>query len=214
MRSRCFTRFLYPIVSKSPIMKRMDLFHEKAEYQLLERILSALERLEQTSASTLSELKSVERTNLSTLSTLKSMDESIKKIERDLAPRLIAIEIVFTALPTPKGAFSMATPGPVVLTTAGQQTTASIVGFDQFGNLWTGPIPSVTYAIDDSSIATSTPNADGLTDLVTAVANGVANLTATLTSDEGALLTDTETVTVAIAPPPPPVLSSVKIAFA
>lgn len=106
--------------------------------------------------------------------------------------------------------------GAVTLTTAGQQATASILGFDQFGNPWTGAIPPVSYSIDDSTIATSTPNADGVTDVVAAVANGVANLDANLTTAEGLALSDTETVTVAIpvVPPPTPVLSSIKIAFA
>lgn len=107
--------------------------------------------------------------------------------------------------------------GAVTLTTAGQQATASILGFDQFGNPWTGAIPPVSYSIDDSTIATSTPNADGVTDVVAAVANGTANLTANLTTVEGLALTDTEQVIVALAsapPPPTPVLSSIKIGFA
>lgn len=110
----------------------------------------------------------------------------------------------------------MATIGPVTLTTAGQNVTASIAGFDQFGNPWTGVIPPVTYTIDNPSVATSAPNADGLTDGVTAVTNGVANLTATLTSAEGLALTDVETVTVNISGGGggTPVLSSIKIQFA
>jgi hypothetical protein len=132
------------------------------------------------------------------------------------SPKLSRIEIAFTAPSTSKGDVPMATQGPVTLTTAGQVTTASINGFDQFGNAWTGTIPPVTYAIDNPAFATSVPNADGLTDAVTAVANGVANLTATLTTVEGLALSDTESVTVAIpiVPPPTPVLSSIKIAFA
>lgn len=132
------------------------------------------------------------------------------------APKLYSIKIVFTALSTQKGVSPMATVGPVTLTTAGQVVTASIAGFDQLGNPWTGTIPPVTYAIDNSAIATSVPNADDLTDAVTAVSNGVANLTASLTSAEGLALTDTESITVAIpvVPPPTPVLSSIKIQFA
>ena len=110
----------------------------------------------------------------------------------------------------------MPTAGPVTLTTAGQTVTASVLGFDQFGAPWTGAIPPVTFSIDTSTVATSTPNADGETDVVEAVANGVANLTAKLTTVEGLALTDTETVTVNIATPPPPptpVLSSIKVAF-
>ena len=109
---------------------------------------------------------------------------------------------------------SMATPGPVTLTSAGQQVTASVVGFDQFGQPFTGEIPAATFSSDDTAQAIVT--FDPATGLTTAVANGVANITATLTTVEGLSLSDTEAVTVAIpiVPPPTPVLSSIKVAFA
>jgi hypothetical protein len=109
---------------------------------------------------------------------------------------------------------NMATAGPVTLTSVGQTVTASVLGFDQFGNPWTGPLPTVNLTSDDTSSAIVT--FDPATGLVTAVANGVANITATLTTTEGAALADTEAVTVAIpiVPPPVPVLSSIKVAFA
>lgn len=124
--------------------------------------------------------------------------------------RLTTIKISFKESKVP-------TADSVILVSAGQQAVASILGFDQFGNPWTGAIPEVTYSIDNDAIATSTPNADNETDVVEAVANGTANLTATLTTAEGLDLTDTEQVIVNIpAPPPPPVpvLTSIKIAFA
>lgn len=107
----------------------------------------------------------------------------------------------------------MATAGPVTLTSAGQTVTASVLGFDQFGNPWTGKLPHFDLTSDDASGAVVT--LDPATGLVTAVANGVANITATLTTAEGASLADTEAVTVAIpiVPPPVPVLSSIKVAF-
>jgi hypothetical protein len=109
---------------------------------------------------------------------------------------------------------SMATPGPITLTSAGQTATASVVGFDQFGQPFTGEIPAATFSSDDTAGAIVT--FDPTTGLTTAVANGVANITATLTTAEGLSLTDTESVTVAIevVPPPTPVLSSIKVAFA
>lgn len=121
-------------------------------------------------------------------------------------PFLASIQIQF------QGA-SMATPGPVTLSTAGQQVTASVVGFDQFGQPFTGTIPPATLSSDDTAGAIVT--FDPTTGLTTAVANGVANITATLTTAEGLSLTDTEAVTVAIpvVPPPTPVLSSIKVAF-
>ena len=107
----------------------------------------------------------------------------------------------------------MATPGPVTLTSAGQQVTASVVGFDQFGQPFTGAIPTPSFSIDDAS--GTVVKFDPTTGLTTAVANGVVNITAKVTSAEGLELSDTEAVTVAIpvTPPPTPVLSSIKVAF-
>ena len=107
----------------------------------------------------------------------------------------------------------MATIGPVTLTSVGQVATASVVGFDQFGNPMPASfvMPSITWTDDDAAGAIVT--LDAVAGTVTAVANGVANLTASVTSAEGLALSDTETVTVAI-PVAVPVLSSIKIAFA
>jgi hypothetical protein len=130
-------------------------------------------------------------------------------LAREEAPSVLSdIRISFS-----KG-ISMATPGPITLVTAGQQVTASVVGFDQFGQPFTGIIPAPTFSSDDAAGAIVT--FDPTTGLTTAVADGVANITATLTTAEGVSLTDTEAVTVAIpiVPPPEPVLSSIKVAFA
>lgn len=124
-------------------------------------------------------------------------------------PKLSSIQIQFS-----KGTNHMPTAGPITLTTAGQQVTASVLGFDQFGNPFTGTMPTATLSSDDTAQAIVT--FDPTTGLTTAVANGVANITASLTTAEGLVLTDTEAVTVAIpvVPPPTPVLSSIKVAFA
>ena len=143
---------------------------------------------------------------------LKRILAVLEHVENLVAPRLSRIQVTFISMP--KGIPMPATQGPVTFTAAGQTVTASILGFDQFGNPWTGPIPPVSYSIDNPAIATSTPNADGETDAVAAVANGTANLTASLTTAEGLALTDTEQVIVNIpAPPPPPtpVLTSISI---
>lgn len=111
----------------------------------------------------------------------------------------------------------MATAGPITLVLAGATATASVLGFDQFRQPFTGDIPTPTFASDDSAGAIVT--FDPSTGLVTAVANGVANITATVSTSDAAgnpvTLTDTESVTVAIpvVPPPTPVLSSIKVAF-
>ena len=112
----------------------------------------------------------------------------------------------------------MATPGPITLTTPGQTVTATVVGYDQFGNVFTGTIPTPTFTSSDSTGAFAT--FDASTGLVTAVANGVVSITATVTATDAAgaptTLTDTETVTIAIpvVTPPTPVLSSIKVEFA
>ncbi len=136
---------------------------------------------------------------------IRETHHEVEEIERILEPKLRFIKIAFK---------ENQMPGPITLTTAGQTTTASVVGFDQFGQPFTGPIPTPTFSSDDTAGAIVT--LDPSTGLVTAVANGVANITASLTSAEGLNLTDTETVTVAIpvTPPPTPVLSSIKVAFA
>jgi hypothetical protein len=159
---------------------------------------------------------------------LKELLHLARRIESQTMPRLTSIEIAFSLPSTETGDTPMSTTpppsglapvaGPVILTSVGENTIASILGFDQFGNPWTGAIPPVTYVSSDAAnaIITSTPAADGVTDSVAAVGNGVANLTASLTTVEGLALTDTETVTVALTatpPPPTPVLSSIKIAF-
>lgn len=128
--------------------------------------------------------------------------------EEAAPPILTSIKIQFQGDPI------MAVAGPVTLTTLGQQVTASVLGFDQFGAAFTGLMPTATLTSDDTTGAIVA--FDPTTGMTTAVANGVANITASLTTAEGLALTDTEAVTVAIpiVPPPTPVLSSIKVAFA
>jgi hypothetical protein len=142
----------------------------------------------------------------------------LEQVIEQVSPRLTSIVISFAQ---PQGD-SMSAPtgfteGPVTLVTAGQTVQAIVDGYDQFGNSMPAGfvMPTATWTVDNPSFATSTPNADGST-TVAAVADGVANLSVTLTSAEGLALTDTEAITVAIpvTPPPVSVLSSVKVAFA
>jgi len=96
---------------------------------------------------------------------------------------------------------------PIVLTQSGQQVVADIQGFDQYGQPWTGDMPNPTFSGDNDAAATC--SIDGV---VTAVADGVANITGSLTTAEGTTLTDTEPVTVTIQQAPP-VLSTIKVVF-
>jgi hypothetical protein len=98
--------------------------------------------------------------------------------------------------------------GPVKLT-IGQKTKATVVGFDQTGAPWTGAIPPVTYALDQPTFDSSTPDGSNGDDIVS-LAAGVANLVGSLTTVEGLALTDTETITNSAVVA---VLSSVKIDF-
>jgi len=128
-------------------------------------------------------------------------------VREEAPPVLTSIQLSF------KGASMAAVAGPITLTTAGQQVTASVLGFDQFGQPFTGNMPAA--AISSSDTAQAVIQFDPTTGLTTAVANGVANITATLTTAEGLSLTDTEAVTVAISGGGgTPVLSSIKVAFA
>jgi hypothetical protein len=147
------------------------------------------------------------RTEREILRETQETHRDVEEMERRLRSRLSSIKIQFS-----KGN-TMPTAGPVTLTSAGQTVTASVIGYDQFGNVFAGPIPTPNFSSSDSAEAVI--DFDPATGLVTAVANGVANITATLTTAEGASLSDTEAVTVAIpvVPPPTPVLSSIKVAF-
>jgi len=132
----------------------------------------------------------------------------VREIRREVAPpQLFNIKIMFFE------GERMSTAGPITLTTVGQTATAVVLGFDQFGEPFTGTIPTPTFSVDDTDGLVAT--FDPATGQVTAVANGVINVTATLTTAEGVTLTDTEAVTVAIpvVPPPTPVLSSIKVGF-
>ncbi len=135
--------------------------------------------------------------------------EEVGILRRTFRPRLAVIKLGFTE----KTMGTPGTPAPVVgpvTINIGDVIVASVVGFDQFGQPWTGAMPTATFT-DDDSVATSL---DPSTNQVTGLAGGVGNITGSLTSAEGLALTDTESVTVLPAPPPPePVLSSIKVAF-
>jgi hypothetical protein len=152
------------------------------------------------SAKILWELKQIERTD-------EHIADDLDKLVAALPQKLSFIKIRFKGASMPEG--------PVTLA-QGQSSTATIDYFDQNGNLMspssTFTPPTVTYTIDNSAIATSVPQPDGQSDLVTWVSAGIANLTATVAGPNGTL-TDTETVTCQPAVVATPVLSSIKINF-
>jgi uncharacterized protein YjdB len=131
-----------------------------------------------------------------------------REILHDLRPRLSRIKIQFR-----KGN-TMATAGPVTLTAVGATTTASVIAYDQFGNVFEGNFPNPTFTASDTAGTIATFNAT--TGLVTAVGNGADTVTATITTTDAngnpVTLTDSEIVNVALAVVAP-VLTSIKVAF-
>ena len=126
--------------------------------------------------------------------------EQLRIIAGELAPRrLSSIKVQLT----PGG--SIMPVGPLTIS-VGKTFTATVVGFDQNGAPFSGPLPTPTFAVDDASIATVDPTSGA----GAALAAGVANVTGSLTSAEGLALSDTETVTVTAVVP---VLSSIKVSL-
>jgi hypothetical protein len=158
------------------------------------------------------ELKEILREEREILHDDRDILHELEEVEHEINhPTLTHIKIQFS-----KGN-TMATPvaGPITLTTIGQTATASIIGYDQFGNVFEGNFPNPTFTASDTDGKIATFNSTS--GLITAVGNGVDNITATLTTtDEKGnpiTLSDTETVTVALAVVPP-VLTTIKVAFA
>jgi hypothetical protein len=104
---------------------------------------------------------------------------------------------------------NMANTDPVTIS-IGQVEVATVVGFDQNGQPFLGTIPTPTWAIDNSAVATiATDTTNPANEDVTGVAAGVGNLSASLVNAQGATLTDSEPVTVVV----PQVLTSIQIQF-
>lgn len=95
--------------------------------------------------------------------------------------------------------------GPLTIA-VGQSYVATVVGFDQNGAPFTGPIPTPTFAVADSTVASIDPTSGAGAGL----AGGVTGVTGSLTSTEGLALSDTETLTVTAVVP---VLSSIKVSL-
>lgn len=99
----------------------------------------------------------------------------------------------------------MPTPGPITLTSAGQQVQTVVANpKDQFGAPWTGEVPAFISVVDDNPTAATT-DASGL---VTAVANGTDNVTAQLSNSAGTVITGTPLQFIVDIPVEVPVLSS------
>jgi len=117
----------------------------------------------------------------------------------DAPPYLATIQLLSKGIPMP-------TPGPITLVSAGETDQTVIVGLDQFGQPWTGAVPTATYSDDNPAAATTDANG-----LETAVANGVNNATASLVTVEGLALSASIQYIVDIPAPPVAVLSSITL---
>ncbi len=147
----------------------------------------------------------LELMELAEIGLLREILKSVRHIERMLAyPRLSSFQVHF------RRKRHMPTPGPITLTAAGQTTTAVIANpLDQFGQPFTGPLPTATFTDDNAAAATTDPTSG----VVTAIANGTDNVTASLTTAEGVALTASGQVIVDI-PVAAPVLTSFEVQFA
>ena len=96
--------------------------------------------------------------------------------------------------------------GPILIT-VGQKVLLSVLGFDQFGAAFTGPIPTPFWTVSDPSQDSSSPQPDG-TSVIASLSPGTTSVTASLTTANGIVLADTEAITNLAEPP---VLSSIKI---
>jgi len=143
--------------------------------------------------------------------------EMLRQIVTDLAKppqQLTSIQIAFsqtkirelnmgtTAIPPQQGASL----------TIGQMVVASVVGYDQFGNVFTGAMPTPAWSIDNPQVASIVPDSTTPTsEDVTGVSAGSANLTAGVAGPGGSTLTATAPITVSASSQP--VLTSIQIAF-
>jgi hypothetical protein len=116
----------------------------------------------------------------------------------DAPPYLATIQLLSKGIPMPN-------PGPITLVAAGETDQTVLVGVDQFGNPWTDPFPVATYADDNPAAAQVDANG-----LVTTVANGTDNVTASLTNGRGDVLTASLQYIVAI-PVEAPFLASISL---
>ncbi len=129
---------------------------------------------------------------------LKRIARTLLRIEKQVTPHLANIQLQ-------RGIQTMPTPGPITLNSAGQTAATVVVGLDQFGQPFNGPIPQGTYTDDNPAAATTDANG-----VVTAVATGNDNATVSLTTAEGLALTASIQVIVDI-PVAVPVLTTISL---
>jgi hypothetical protein len=96
---------------------------------------------------------------------------------------------------------------PITLT-VGQTAEFTVVGFDQNGNPFNGPIPTPAWAIDNATLDSIVPDPNTPTNEdATSLVAGTANLSAQVTNAQGTVLSDSQP----IINTAPQILSSIKI---
>lgn len=84
--------------------------------------------------------------------------------------------------------------GPITLN-VGQTTKETVLGFNADGTPFTGPMPAVTYAIDNTAAASGADDGANGSD-ITGLSGGSANASASLTTAEGLALSVSTVITV------------------
>ena len=134
---------------------------------------------------------------------VRELRREVDELRNDLKPKLVAIEIRFGG----------DMQGPVTLTPTTPGTTATILGFDQTGAPFTGPMPTATFTPDVTTFCTFTPGVNS--DAILGTSNGTTNLGVSLTTAEGLALSDTSQIITSGfgVTPPTPVLTTIKLDF-
>ena len=136
---------------------------------------------------------------------LESIADSLKKIARDLEPKVLSsLAIQFYI----GGSMSTA----AVTLIVGQSTVATVTGTDQFGNPFT-PLPAISWSIDQPTLDSITADATPPAEDVTSLAVGTANLTASATNAASATVSVTGVITNVPVPPPTPVLTTLTMSL-
>lgn len=133
--------------------------------------------------------------------------QDILKVLKDIRRELHAEISELTTIRILFGGFMQ---GPITLTPATPATTATVLGFDQLGNPFTGPMPSATFTPDVTTFCTFTPA--GNSDAVLGTSNGTTNFGVLLTTAEGLVISDsTQIITSGFGVVP--VLTTIKLDF-
>ena len=136
---------------------------------------------------------------------LKDLQREVKKIEHKLEKKhhpkkkLKSIQLALGDPPMQ---------GPLNIT-VGQSSVASVLGFDQNGQPFTGTMPAASFSVDNPAFDSVDPS----TGAIVSLAEGTATISVSMTSAEGLALSDSSQIINAPSAPPAQVLTSIKLDF-